>query len=330
MNFDYYNRKTSNMVGPSGEIASVFGTTLPNSNNTDLHTRGWELAVNWQDYIGKVRYNVGFNISDARTFIDKYPNASKSLSTYYEGQELGEIWGYVTHGIAKSQEEMDSWLANNRPSWGSGWGEGDIMYEDLNGDKVINTGSNTLSDPGDRKVIGNSTPRYNFGVNMGLSWNGFDFSMFWQGVAKRDLWLTGNMFWGLNDGEWQSTGFKEHLDYYRPENTTSVFGPNTDAYFPRIYMNSNKNQYTQTRYLQNGAYARLKNIQLGYTLPKYLTSRIGLQKVYLYVSAENLLTISSLPDSFDPETAYSNYSEANTGKAYPLQKTVSFGLNVSF
>lgn len=330
MNFDYYNRKTSNMVGPSGEIASVFGTTLPNSNNTDLHTRGWELAVNWQDYIGKVRYNVGFNISDARTFIDKYPNASKSLSTYYEGQELGEIWGYVTHGIAKSQEEMDSWLANNKPSWGSGWGEGDIMYEDLNGDKVINTGSNTLSDPGDRKVIGNSTPRYNFGVNMGLSWNGFDFSMFWQGVAKRDLWLTGNMFWGLNGGEWQSTGFKEHLDYYRPENTTSVFGPNTNAYFPRIYMNSDKNQYTQTRYLQNGAYARLKNIQLGYTLPKFLTNRIGLQKVYLYVSAENLLTISSLLDSFDPETAYSNYSEANTGKAYPLQKTVSFGLNVSF
>ena len=165
---------------------------------------------------------------------------------------------------------------------------------------------------------------------MGLSWNGFDFSMFWQGVAKRDLWLTGNMFWGLNGGEWQSTGFKEHLDYYRPENTTSVFGPNTNAYFPRIYMNSGKNQYTQTRYLQNGAYARLKNIQLGYTLPKFLTNRIGLQKVYLYVSAENLLTISSLPDSFDPETAYSNYSGANTGKAYPLQKTVSFGLNVSF
>ena len=330
VNFDYYNRKTSNMVGPSGEIASVFGTSLPNSNNTDLHTRGWELAVNWQDNIGKVRYNVGFNLSDARTFIDKYPNASKSLSTYYKGQELGEIWGYVTHGIAKSQEEMDSWIAENNPSWGSGWGEGDIMYEDLNGDHIINTGSNTLADPGDRKVIGNSTPRYNFGVNMGLSWNGFDFSMFWQGVAKRDLWLSGNMFWGLNGGEWQSTGLKEQLDYYRPENTTSVFGANTDAYFPKIYMNSNKNQYVQTRYLRNGAYARLKNIQLGYTFPKMLTNKLCLQKLYVYVSAENLLTIKSLPDSFDPETAYSSYTDSNTGKAYPLQKTVSLGISVSF
>lgn len=154
--------------------------------------------------------------------------------------------------------------------------------------------------------------------------------MFWQGVAKRDLWLSGNMFWGLNGGEWQSTGLKEQLDYYRPANTTSVFGPNTDAYFPRVYMNSDKNQYVQTRYLRNGAYARLKNIQLGYSLPKQLVDKAHLQKIYLYVSAENLFTIKSLPKAFDPETAYSNYTDSNTGKTYPLQKTVSFGLNVSF
>lgn len=330
VNFDYYNRKTSNMVGPAGEIASAFGTKLPNSNNTDLHTRGWEIAMTWQDYIGKVRYNIGLNLSDARTFIDRYPNASKSLTTYYEGQELGEIWGYVTHGIAKSQSEMDAWIKDNKPSWGSGWTEGDIMYEDLDGDHIVNQGANTLANSGDRRIIGNSTPRYRFGVNMGLSWKGFDFSMFWQGVAKRDLWLSGNMFWGLNGGEWQSTGLKEQLDYYRPANTTSVFGPNTDAYFPRVYMNSDKNQYVQTRYLRNGAYARLKNIQLGYSLSKQLVDKAHLQKVYLYVSAENLFTIKSLPKAFDPETAYSNYTDSNTGKTYPLQKTISFGLNVSF
>lgn len=89
---------------------------------------------------------------------------------------------------------MDEWTKDNNPSWGSGWGEGDIMFEDLNGDKVINEGANTVDDPGDRKIIGNSTPRFRFGLDLGVEWKGIDFSMFWQGVAKRDLWLDGLMF----------------------------------------------------------------------------------------------------------------------------------------
>lgn len=330
VNFDYYIRKTLDMMGPASEIASIYGIGMPPSNNTDLRTKGWELAATWRDRVGQVDYNIGFNISDARTYVDKYPNESQSLNTYYEGQELGEIWGYVTHGIAKSQSEMDAWLANNKPSWGSGWGEGDIMFTDLNGDGVINTGANTVGDPGDMKIIGNSTPRFRFGLNLGLEWKGVDFSMFWQGVAKRDLWLSGAMFWGLSGGEWQSTGLNEHLDYYRPENTTSVFGPNTDAYFPKVYMDKGMNQQTQTRYLQNGAYARLKNIQLGYTLPQQVINKLHIQKLRVFVSAENVLTITSLPSGFDPETAYSSYTDNNSGKTYPLQTTISFGANVTF
>ncbi len=330
-NFDYFIRKTLDMVGPAAEIAHIYGTGMPSTNNTDLRTKGWELALNWRDQVGKVNYHVGFNISDARTYIDRYPNDSKSLSTYYEGQELNDIWGYETHGIAKSQAEMDEWLAaGNRPSWGSGWTEGDIMYVDKNGDGVINTGANTLSDPGDRVKLGNSTPRFRFGLNLGLEWNNIDFSMFWQGVAKRDLWLDGPVFWGLNGGLWQSTGLEEHLDYYRPENTTSVFGPNTDAYFPRPYMDSDKNQQVQSRYMQNGAYMRLKNIQVGYTLPKQVLNKIGMEYLRFYVSAENIWTICSLPNGFDPETAYSGYTQNNSGKTYPLQATVSFGVNVTF
>ena len=330
-NFDYFVRKTLDMVGPAAEIAHIYGTGMPSTNNTDLRTKGWELALNWRDQIGKVNYHVGFNISDARTYIDRYPNESKSLSTYYEGQELNDIWGYETHGIAKSQAEMDEWLAaGNRPSWGSGWTEGDIMYVDKNGDGVINTGANTLSDPGDQVKLGNSTPRFRFGLNLGLEWNNIDFSMFWQGVAKRDLWLDGPVFWGLNGGLWQSTGLEEHLDYYRPENTTSVFGPNTDAYFPRPYMDSDKNQQVQSRYMQNGAYMRLKNIQVGYTLPKQVLNKIGMEYLRFYVSAENIWTICSLPNGFDPETAYSGYTQNNSGKTYPLQATVSFGVNVTF
>lgn len=330
INFDYFVRKTLNMVGPAAEIASIFGTGMPPSNNTDLRTKGWEIAIGWRDNVRKLNYNIDFNMSDARTYVDRYPNDSKSLSTYYKGQELGAIWGYVTHGIAKSQSEMDEWIANNNPSWGSGWGEGDVMFKDLNGDGVINTGANTAEDPGDRKIIGNSTPRFRFGLNLGLEWKGIDFSMFWQGVAKRDLWLSGATFWGISGGQWQSTGFKEHLDYYRPENTKSVFGPNTNAYFPKMYMNKDMNQKEQTRYLQNGAYARLKNIQVGYSLPQTVMNKISMQKVRVFVSVENLFTITSLPKGFDPETAYSAYSDNNSGKTYPLQTTVSFGVNATF
>lgn len=327
LNFDWFNRKKQNMVGPASEIADIFGISMPATNNTDLTTKGWEIAINWQDYIGRVGYNIGFNISDSRTHIDKYPNADKSLSTYYEGQELGQIWGYVTHGIAKSQEEMDAWIAKNNPSWGSGWGESDIMYTDLNGDGIINNGANTLSDSGDLVILGNSTPRYRFGINAGLNWNGIDFSMFWQGVGKRDLALSGNMFWGVVGDEWQSTGLNEHLDYYRSENTSSVFGPNTNAYFPKPYMNSTKNQRTQSRYIRNGAYARLKNIQVGYTFKKNILNKLGMQHLRVYFSGENLLTIHHLPDSFDPETEGGDWGN---GKVYPLQKTYSLGLNVTF
>lgn len=337
INFDYFIRKTIDMVGPASEVASIYGIVMPASNNTDLRTKGWEIAASWRDRIGKVNYNVGFNIADSRSYVDKYPNKSKSLSTYYEGQELGEIWGYVTHGIAKSQAEMDAWLVDHNPSWGSGWGEGDIMFEDLDGVAGITEGANTAEDPGDRKVIGNSTPRFRFGLDLGVEWKGIDFSMFWQGVAKRDLWLSGAMFWGVSGGEWQSTGLKEHLDYYRPENTTSVFGPNTNAYYPKMYMSKDMNQKAQTRYLQNGAYARLKNIQLGYTLPPLIINKLHMQKLRVFVSAENVLTISSLPSGFDPETTYSTYSKngggeenANSGKTYPLQTTISFGLNATF
>lgn len=330
VNFDYFIRKTIDMVGPASEVASIYGIVMPASNNTNLRTKGWEVAANWRDRIGQVNYNVGFNIADSRSYVDKYPNKSKSLSTYYEGQELGEIWGYVTHGIAKSQAEMDAWLVDHNPSWGSGWGEGDVMFEDLDGVAGITEGANTAEDAGDRKVIGNSTPRFRFGLDLGVEWKGIDFSMFWQGVAKRDLWLAGSMFWGVSGGEWQSTGLKEHLDYYRPENTTSVFGPNTNAYYPKMYMSKDMNQKTQTRYLQNGAYARLKNIQLGYTFPQLIISKLHMQKLRVYVSAENVLTITSLSSGFDPETTYSTYNDSNSGKTYPLQATISFGLNATF
>lgn len=327
---EYFIRDTKDMVGPPAEIGAALGTSLPNTNNATLSNKGWDLQINWQDRIGQVNYNVGFNLSDNRVHVRKYPNKSMSLSTYYDGMELGEIWGYETEGIAKTQEEMDHWLeTHDQSKMGSEWGAGDIMYKDLNGDGVVDNGSNTLNDHGDLKVIGNSNPRFRFGLTLGADWNGFDFQAFFQGVMKRDLWLSGPMFWGADGGEWQSMGLVEHLDYFRPADTESVFGANVDAYYPRPYIGDkgNKNKYTQSRYLQNAAYMRLKNLQIGYTFPKAWTQKAGIERLRIFFSGENLFTISGMADMFDPEANGSN--GWSSGKTYPLSQTYSFGLNVT-
>lgn len=327
LSFDYFNRLTEGMVGPAAEIGAIFGTSLPNTNNATLDNKGWELVLGWRDKIGQLGYNISANLADNIVKVKKYPNASNALSTYYNGQVLGEIWGYHTQGIATSNEQMIDWLSNNKPTWGANWGEGDIMYKDINGDGEVNMGSNTLDDPGDRSIIGNSTPRYLFGLNIALDWKGLDFSAFLQGVAKRDAWLSDPNFWGVGTGQWQSTGFVEHLDYYRPEGTTSVFGANTSAYYPKPYLSQTMNQEVQTRYLQNASYLRLKNIQLGYTLDANLLAKAKIRKARFYLSAENLMTVSSILDVYDPEAINGPYGN---GKTYPLSRTISLGCNLTF
>lgn len=316
----YFVRKTLDMVGPAPELSSLLGATVPKVNNCDMKSYGFEIELGWRDQIGDFKYGVSFNMSDAQQKITRYPNPSNSLNTYYEGQMLNEIWGYTTIGIAQSDEEMAAHLAKvDQSSLGSGWGAGDIMYADLNGDGRVNTGSYTTDDPGDLRVIGNSTPRYNYGFTVDGSWKGFDLRLFFQGIGKRDLWLPGTYFWGTNGGMWSSNVFEEHLDYWTPEN------PN--AYYARPSWTS-RNHQTQTRYLQNGAYLRLKNITLGYTLPKAWTQKASMENVRIYISADNLLTFSHLSSIFDPENIGSLYSDA--GKTYPLQRVVSVGVNINF
>ena len=305
--FDYFWRKTKNMVGPGVELPAILGATVPSTNNTDLTTFGWELSIGWRDKVGELGYGVKLNISDNQTRIDKYPNPTNSLSKYMAGELTGDIYGYTTIGIAKTQEEMDAHIASlpkgGQTAIGSKWEAGDIMYADINGDGKIDNGSNTLDDMGDLKKIGNNTPRFRTGITLDAQWKGFDFSMFWQGVLKRDFDPGENsmVFWGTTgSGQWWSTSFKDHMDYFRAEDTASPLGANVNAYYPRPLFN-NKNHKTQTAYLQNAAYMRLKNLQLGYTLPKSLINKIGLQNVRVYVSGENLLTITGLSDTMDKE-----------------------------
>lgn len=331
--FDYFWRKTKNMVGPGVELPAILGAIVPSTNNTDLTTFGWELSIGWRDKVGELGYGVKLNISDNQTRIDKYPNPTNSLSKYMAGELTGDIYGYTTIGIAKTQEEMDAHIASlpkgGQTAIGSKWEAGDIMYADINGDGKIDNGSNTLDDMGDLKKIGNNTPRFRTGITLDAQWKGFDFSMFWQGVLKRDFDPGENsmVFWGTTgSGQWWSTSFKDHMDYFRAEDTASPLGANVNAYYPRPLFN-NKNHKTQTAYLQNAAYMRLKNLQLGYTLPKSLINKIGLQNVRVYVSGENLLTITGLSDTMDPETAGIG---KQGGTVYPLSRVYSFGLSVNF
>lgn len=330
--FDYFERQTKDMVGTPVKLPLILGTAVPVTNNCDLTTFGWELEIGWRDQIRDFKYGVKLNISDSQTRIDRYANPTNNIGNFIEGQLTGNIYGYTTIGIAKTDEEMQAHLATmpngGQNAEGSNWTAGDIMYADLDGDGKLHWGKDALGDMGDKRKIGNNTPRFRTGINLDASWKGFDVQMFWQGVLKRDF-MPGEgdeIFWGATGGgQWWSTAFKEHLDYFRADENHPL-GQNLDSYYPRPLFN-NKNHKPQTRYLQNASYMRLKNLQFGYTLPEQWISRIKLKNLRLYVSGENLLTFTKMRDVYDPETAGVG---RRGGSAYPLSKTYSFGLSVNF
>lgn len=327
---DIFDRRTVDMVAKGVELPDVFGTDVPETNNTDMKTKGFELEVAWTDkFKNGLGYNVRFLLSDYKSRITRYPNATGLLSLPYRtGMEMGEIWGYSTIGIAKSKAEMDAHLATltgGQNFLGANWDAGDIMYEDYNKDGKLDAGNGTASNPGDRHIIGNNTPRYTFGFDAGMNFKGFDLRVFLQGVMKRDIWQGSYFFWGATNPIWWSTGLVQHKDYFRAD-ANHPLGQNLNAYYPRPLFNSGKNQQVQTGYLQDASYIRLKNIQLGYSLPVGVTKRVGVQKLRFYISGENLWTGTKMAKMFDPETV--DYQAR--GNAYPLPKVVSGGLSVTF
>jgi hypothetical protein len=293
------------------------GATPPKSNNARLTTKGFELTLGWRDQAGQVAYGVRATLADSKTVVNKFPNATKAFATWYDGKEVGEIWGYVTEGYYTPEEEAAGIDQDRqRAISGNRWRAGDIKYADLDGDGKVTTGKSTVDDPGDRKIIGNNTPRYTYGVTLDAAWKGFDASIFFQGVGKRDAWLAGNYFWGTAGHEWAHSFFTDHLDRWTPATQ--------DGYFPNFYINNTKNQQPQTKYLQDASYLRIKNIQVGYSLPLQLLSMAGISRLRVYVSGENLATFTKLVKYVDPEFATTD------GKIYPLQNTWSLGLNLTF
>tara|TARA_R110001592_G_scaffold163037_1_gene396734 strand:+ start:5444 stop:8659 length:3216 start_codon:yes stop_codon:yes gene_type:complete len=326
---DIYERKTKDMIGPAPIKPGTFGARVPRTNNAELVSKGWELEVGWRDRISDdFSYNASFVLSDVESTVTKYSNPENIISVngvdqFYEGKILGEIWGYQSQGIAQSDLEMSNWLQNNQPNFGTDWEGGDMKYLDTNGDKLIDGGAQRLGDSGDLKIIGNNTPRYSFGVNLGARYKLLDFSAFIQGIGKRDVLLSGGAFYpGIS--AFQVSPYSDHLDYFRAFG--AELGPNLNSYYPRPFI-GDKNYKPQTHFLQDASYVRLKNLQVGFNMPKDVLTRLGLSSMRLFISGENLFTITNLR-TFDPEGIQDLIN--GSGKTYPMSATFSTGLNVTF
>ena len=332
--YDIFVRFTNNMVGPAPELPVILGTAVPTTNNADLKTFGFEFGIKWQDRLSNgLGYNLHFVLSDSQTKIERYSNPTGNIGTtdnvtYYTGKKLGEIWGYTTIGIAKTQAEMNAHLGTipygGQNALGSNWKAGDIMYKDLNGDGKIDNGANTTTNHGDLSVIGNSLPRYSFGLDFNADWQGFDFRVFFQGILKRDFFQNSYYFWGASGrGVWWSTGLIQHENYFR-DDPNNPLGLNLNSYYPRPLFDG-KNQQIQTRYIQNAAYVRLKTLQIGYTIPVEIIRKAYIQKLRIYFSGENILTFTHMSSIFDPETIDGGWG----GNVYPLSKVFSVGVSIS-
>ncbi|MEO8762892.1 MAG: TonB-dependent receptor [Ginsengibacter sp.] len=330
LSFDWYKRNTSNMFGPSTILPASLGTSPPQENNASLSTKGWEISMDWKDRINvDLNYSVRVTVADSRSRVTKYLNATGQIDEFYVGRELGEIWGYTTAGLIQSANETIADQSYFYPTWGPG----DIKYSDVNKDGKIDDGNRTLNDHGDVRVIGNSSPRYSVGFSGMVTWKNFSFNMFWQGVIKRDLVPGQNMMWGVGTrGDNGGAFYQGHDDYWRPADETNILGPNTDAYYAKPYVSTEtyKNQVTQTRYIYDAGYFRLKNIQLGYTLRQNFIKKLKIQALRFYISGENLITFDNLPPYIDPETSFPSAANGFLGAIYPMSKSVSVGLNLTF
>ncbi len=310
--FDIYSRATTDMLMRI-DYPDILGTAAPYQNAADLINKGWEFTLKWRDNVSKdLSYDFSLALADWTAEITKYENPTGAIGEHYVGEKLGEIWGYETAGFIQDEEQ----LANmpDQSALGTGWQLGDLEFKDLNGDGAINQGSNTLSDPGDRKIIGNNSPRYTIALNTGIKYKDFSVAAFIQGVGKRDYYPSSNSwtwffpFASLNmDRTWIE-------DAWRPDNR--------DAYWPIIQYNT-KNYAPQTRYLQNAAYIRLKNITLSYDLPEKLISKVALKSAKFYIAGQNMWEISKIHHPLDPEYVFSNSID------YPLARTYTVGVIIN-
>jgi TonB-linked SusC/RagA family outer membrane protein len=344
--FDWYERRTKDMLVAGQALPAVLGTGAPKTNSADVLVKGWEVSLKWQDQLTVLNkpfeYHMRFVISNNKGVITRYDNNPNNvLSDYIPGQELGTIWGYKTLGFFQTDDEYltspDQSRVGEIVYLGSGHPlAGDLKFADISndgqGDGKIDNGKNTLEDHGDLMKIGNSNIQYPYSFDFGFSWKNFDVSVFLQGIGKHDFW-PGNesaYFWGPYN-RWNNPVYKHiYNNYWTPENT--------DAYFPRLraytaLKGSRELTVAQTRYLQNAAYLRLKSLIVGYSFPKKWLNQLDINNARFFVSAQNLFTWTKLNSAFDPEAINDDPDTGTTngrGFVYPIQKTLTAGIEISF
>lgn len=337
---DGYIRDTKDMLTDGVDLPGVYGADLPDMNAADLRTKGYEITLNWRDRLTlgnkPFEYSVGLNLSDYKSVITKYDNENKTFAKdYYEGMEIGEIWGYVTDGLFQTDEEAKAYAEKVVLSYvlkgqTGGWQAGDVKFVDLDGDGKVGIGSNNVDNPGDRKILGNSLPSFSYGISASAQWNGFDVSAFFQGTGNHYWYPAGQSmpFWGPYSYPYLSFLQKDFLaDVWTAENT--------DAYFPRAMAYSASGgvlSNVNDRYLQNLRYLRFKNLTVGYTLPQSWTGKARIESVRIYFTGENLCYWSRLKKHsryVDPEAAIDR-SDAYNNAYYPWQKSFLFGIDVTF
>ena len=359
---DYYVRNTTDLITVGPELPQIYGASAPKGNYASLQTKGWEMTLSWRDSFklaGKdFNYSVKGSIWDTRTWVDEYTTTSGDILDYYSGKELGEIWGFRTDGIFRSNEEANAWATDSYHKNGSNFRAyaGDLKFLDLNGDGKIDYGKGTLDDWGDLDRIGNTTPRYQYGINLDFKWNGIGLSMFFQGVGKRDWYpmVETAYFWGQYNRPYSAylmktqTGDNYAQIDYSTENWVVTNYDKNPYWSRRVGYSANRNVGPLTvendHYLQNAAYIRLKNLTIDYSFPKKMLEKANIQGLRVYCSMENLWTWSPMfkhTDMFDPEgigvgdsdfdsTTNIGLSGIGDGMSYPMLRTITFGVGLTF
>ncbi len=323
--FDWFQRDTKDMLAPGNAVAATLGASAPYLNEGQLRTRGWELGVSWNHSFGDADVFASANIYDGKTTVLKYPNDTKSLSSFYTGKEYGAIWGFETdryftvddftwdtadgkYAPGAKQTGYASGIADQTvlQTGNFVYGPGDIKYKDLDGNGEIDGGKGTADDHGDLKIIGNALPRYEYSFRLGAAWKGFDIDLFFQGVGKRNMWYTSAFVMPLARGADATYANQESYNKILwDEAGKNIIGYEVDQNndYPALYSGfagggnvsgisaGTTNYYPQSKYLMNMAYLRFKTLTVGYTLPVEITKKALIQKARIYFTAENLCNL---------------------------------------
>ena len=315
---DWYRKNTDDILMKL-DIPAGVGLNAPYQNAGKVRNTGWELSIGYNNRWRDFTFGVQANVSDVKNeIVDMRGKTSTSgVLRNQEGYSIGSIYALESLGIIRTQEEAD-WVNANCPQFKETVQIGDIRYADIDG-------SNTI-DENDKTIVGSTIPRYTYSLNLDFGWKGLRLSMLFQGVGKTDGYLNTYYVMPSNQG---GTFRKEHIDFACAANPGGVT--------PRLTSANKNNWYDSSFWMKSAAYLRLKNIQLGYDLPKSWMRKIGLKSAYVYVNAQNLFTATNFWDGYDPEVGYDgdasgDFDLVKLGSAnnYPQVKLVTIGLDLKF